>query len=41
MSNNPFGRMIAPNEVAETIKWLMFDAPDVMSGSIVEIRAGN
>ena len=34
------GRLIDPDEIAATIEWLCCDAPDAMTGSIVDVDGG-
>ena len=36
----PYGRPIRPDEIGKTVKWLVFDSPEAMTGSLVTVSGG-
>ena len=40
-SQSPFGRIAAPEEVARTVVFLASEAPDFMTGAIVDVNGAS
>ncbi|MEY3288086.1 MAG: hypothetical protein RLZZ419_328 [Pseudomonadota bacterium] len=36
----PYGRPVHPNEIGKTVKWLIFDSPESMTGSFLTVSGG-
>ena len=36
----PYGRPIHPDEIGKTVKWLVFDSPEVMTGALITVSGG-
>jgi NAD(P)-dependent dehydrogenase (short-subunit alcohol dehydrogenase family) len=36
----PYGRPIRPDEIGKTVKWLVFDSPEAMTGSLIAVSGG-
>ena len=36
----PYGRPIRPDEIGKTVKWLVFDSPEAMTGSFIAVSGG-
>jgi NAD(P)-dependent dehydrogenase (short-subunit alcohol dehydrogenase family) len=36
----PFGRPVYPDEIGKTVKWLVFDSPETMTGSFLTVSGG-
>lgn len=36
----PYGRPIRPDEIGKTVKWLVFESPEVMTGSLITVSGG-
>ncbi len=36
----PYGRPIRPDEIGKTVKWLIFDSPEAMTGSLITVSGG-
>jgi NAD(P)-dependent dehydrogenase (short-subunit alcohol dehydrogenase family) len=36
----PYGRPIHPDEIGKTVKWLVFDSPEAMTGSLIAVSGG-
>jgi NAD(P)-dependent dehydrogenase (short-subunit alcohol dehydrogenase family) len=39
-SQIPFGRPIHPDEIGKLVKWLVFDSPETMTGSLITVSGG-
>jgi NAD(P)-dependent dehydrogenase (short-subunit alcohol dehydrogenase family) len=40
-AQSPFGRVATPNEVAATVAWLATDAPDWVSGTVLDVNGAS
>lgn len=41
LADNPLGRVATPQEVAETIRWLAFDAPASLTGATLDVNGAS
>jgi NAD(P)-dependent dehydrogenase (short-subunit alcohol dehydrogenase family) len=39
-AKSPYGRPIHPDEIGKTVKWLVFESPETMTGSLVTVSGG-
>jgi enoyl-[acyl-carrier-protein] reductase (NADH) len=36
----PYGRTVMPEEIGKTVAWLIYDSPEIITGSLLSMSGG-